>query len=1005
MYHSPSPSPQGRIRKRILLPLIGTISLLQGIFIIAFFAQQQQRIEREQQNLEEEVVHTFEDEIKHISDGMKAVMTAMVRDPRLTEDLRSLDFTALERHLAPLFAKLHQGQEFTHLAIYRKDRTPALHLQEEHQETRKRSIRVNRRETILKAEKTRSPSEGIEPDLDGRVALRIVFPWFEDIPELTEEEWFGDRKPRQLLGYLELGTELSHLLKHTADDMLGGEVILAVEKSFLDRALWKASARESHVLGEHHGTQERRGESHWEDFPHLVVTHQTAAEIPPAIAGILAETENASKRKPLRYSREGKTYLAMFAPFQNSKGETFGYAIALKNITDLVVPARKAMTIAIGCAVLLSGGLVGLFYVLLGRVERDLVRNRQHLIQTQEELQISGERLQATNADLKAILANLADGLLVTDAEGIITRDNPALQKMFELGEQEMIGLSCRDIGRSQLAELIERVQNNGSEALIAEIALMGDRIGQAVATPILESVNNTQIKRGTVILIRDITQEKEVDRMKTDFISTVSHELRTPLTSVLGFASIVQEKLEEDIFPQLPDGDRKVKRTIRRVRDNIDIIVSEAERLTALINDVLDIAKMEAGKLDWKMEEIDLAEIVDRSLAAVSSLLTASGLVLNKEIALDLPEIVGDRDRLIQVIINLLSNAIKFTEAGTISTHAEVRNEEILISITDTGMGIAPEDVEKVFDKFKQVGETLTDKPKGTGLGLPICKQIIEHHGGRIWVDSKLGEGSTFSFVLPLHASPSISDPDRFFNIEGLVRQVQEQTAALPPNSDMPKTILVVDDDASIRELLRQSLEARGYVVREAQDGLEAIARAKSVRPNLIVLDVMMPKINGFDTAAVLKNDPQTQDIPIIALSIFEDKARGYRLGIDRYLTKPIEAEELLVEIDLLLSQGRSNKKVLIVDGNASALANLSRVLQAQGYQVSEAIDGKECIEKALSLQPDTIIVDSLMSQQHDLMKTLRFEKGLDNVLFILLGDHQNDNFSDKLDANVEIL
>jgi CheY-like chemotaxis protein len=346
----------------------------------------------------------------------------------------------------------------------------------------------------------------------------------------------------------------------------------------------------------------------------------------------------------------------------------------------------------------------------------------------------------------------------------------------------------------------------------------------------------------------------------------------------------------------------------------------------------------------------------------------------------------VGDRDRLIQVLINLISNAIKFTDEGSITCRTHLQNGHVLVSVIDTGIGINASDQPKVFEKFKQVGDTLTDKPKGTGLGLPICKQIIEHHGGVIWVDSEPGKGSTFSFTLPLNQTSSHTER---VNLDRLVRHLKQHvvTTASAPNRSH-KTILVVDDDAHIRELLRQELEAEGYEVKQAVDGMDAIAQVKETKPDLIILDVMMPQINGFDVAAVFKNNPQTMDIPIIILSIIEDKERGYHLGVDRYLTKPINRDALLRDIGALLSQGSSNKKVLVVDRNASTVRVLSDILQSQGFSVMEASSSQECIEKALSTRPDMIIVDSHFSQQHNLVKTLRFEKGMENLLFILLAE-----------------
>ncbi len=621
-----------------------------------------------------------------------------------------------------------------------------------------------------------------------------------------------------------------------------------------------------------------------------------------------------------------------------------------------------------------------------------LASSFNHLINRVKQLL---EEQTANTAHLRAIIDNLADGLLVSDTDGKIINYNPAITKMFGLGDEDIDikGLYCQEF-IPEVVELVNKTQENPTAVFTTEIQASHQKFVKASVTAIVEanSIGSYCNCLGSVILVQDITQEKEVDRMKTDFISTVSHELRTPLTSVLGFASIIQEKLEEDVFPLLPDDNRKTKKTIRRVKDNINIIISEAERLTTLINDVLDIAKMEAGKLDWKQEQINIEKVIERSLAATSALFDAKNLELIKNIEPALPKIIGDEDRLIQVLINLISNAVKFTEYGSITCSAKVNNSNVIISVTDTGSGISQEDCPLVFDKFKQVGEIFTDKPQGTGLGLPICKQIVEHHGGNIWVESELTKGSTFSFSIPIPIINEVNQFDKIVNLDSLVKQLQEHSTNNIPTSDTQKTILVVDDDANIRELLRQTLQNQGYAVQEAKDGLDAIYQIKVKKPDLIILDVMMPQIDGFDTAAIIKNDPTKMDIPIIMLSIFEDKERGYKLGVDKYMTKPIESNKLMKEIGFLLSQGTSAKKVLVVDTTASTLLTLSKILKAQGYNVVEASNGEECIEKAISVKPDMIIVDSVLSQEHDLVKTLRFEKGLENFFFILLGDSEKN-------------
>ncbi|MBC7811805.1 MAG: HAMP domain-containing histidine kinase [Burkholderiales bacterium] len=237
----------------------------------------------------------------------------------------------------------------------------------------------------------------------------------------------------------------------------------------------------------------------------------------------------------------------------------------------------------------------------------------------------------------------------------------------------------------------------------------------------------------------------------KSTFLASVSHELRTPLTSVLGFARIIQKRLDERILPAVQSDDPKTQRAIDQVRENIGIILSEGNRLTTLINNVLDLAKIEAGKEDWHMQSLSASEVVEQATAATSSLFEQrERLNMITDVVDDLPQMFADRDRLIQVLINLISNAVKFTEQGAITCRVKVVDSEIIFSISDTGMGIVESDQPRVFEKFTQVGDTLTGKPMGTGLGLPICKEIVEHHGGRIWVESVLGQGSVFSFTIP---------------------------------------------------------------------------------------------------------------------------------------------------------------------------------------------------------------------------------------------------------------
>lgn len=261
----------------------------------------------------------------------------------------------------------------------------------------------------------------------------------------------------------------------------------------------------------------------------------------------------------------------------------------------------------------------------------------------------------------------------------------------------------------------------------------------------------NELLEKNIVQLEEANEKLKKLDQVKTDLTSTVSHELRTPITSVIGFAKMIKKRQEDILFPVLYSNDVKVDKTVKQLKNNIDIIISEGERLTLLINDLLDMVKIESTKIQFKEEPLCMNSIIQKALNATNSLLEESNLEIILELASDLPKIKGDEDRLMQVIINLLSNAVKFTDEGSITCRTVQKDDRIIVNVIDQGIGIAAEDIPKVFRKFEQVRSSNTgNRPKGTGLGLPICKEIVEQHGGSIYAESKPGQGSSFFFSIP---------------------------------------------------------------------------------------------------------------------------------------------------------------------------------------------------------------------------------------------------------------
>lgn len=249
----------------------------------------------------------------------------------------------------------------------------------------------------------------------------------------------------------------------------------------------------------------------------------------------------------------------------------------------------------------------------------------------------------------------------------------------------------------------------------------------------------------------------KELDRLKTDFIASISHELLTPLTSILGFVKVIDKKLADAVLPVVPLDNTGARKAIEQIRQSVEIITSESSHLSDLVNNVLDLSKLESGDFAWRTGAYRIESVIKAALMELSSEIAQKGLQSAAEVVPSLPEMRGDEQRMVRVLTNLISNAIKFTEHGSVTVRAGLfpgNSRMMQVSVIDTGIGIAPEDQGKLFKKFHQLGEMLTNKPHGMGLGLRLCKEIVEHHGGRIWVESAVGSGSTFSFTLPIQSS-----------------------------------------------------------------------------------------------------------------------------------------------------------------------------------------------------------------------------------------------------------
>jgi CheY-like chemotaxis protein len=448
--------------------------------------------------------------------------------------------------------------------------------------------------------------------------------------------------------------------------------------------------------------------------------------------------------------------------------------------------------------------------------------------------------------------------------------------------------------------------------------------------------------------------------RLKSEFLANFSHEIRTPLNAITGYCDLL---LRDEGSRLTPHG-----------RRDLSVIKANARTLLALINDILDLSKIEAGRAEIVKEQIELNELVDECMASVREVLKGKDVALTSD--LQVRTVFTDPLKLRQVLLNLLSNAAKFTDAGEIVVTAEARGTQLVLAVEDTGAGIPDEQLPLIFDKFRQVDGSSRRRVGGTGLGLAIVKEVSQLLGGTVTATSMLGRGSKFTVVLP----NSIDETSR-------PRRTTMQSVTLPGvTTDGPFTVLIIDDDPMIQHLLRGHLEAENFRVLAAVDGIEGLTLAREQRPTVIILDIHLPRLDGWTVLGELKSDPVLAAIPVVMMSVEEQRARGFSFGACEYLVKPVEPDRLVnvVKRTLLPSGG----DVLVVDDDESTREMVSRHLRRAGYSTVEARDGEEALLRTRVLAPGLVILDLLMPgvDGFEVLRTMRNE-GMRTPVVVLTG------------------
>jgi PAS domain S-box-containing protein len=553
------------------------------------------------------------------------------------------------------------------------------------------------------------------------------------------------------------------------------------------------------------------------------------------------------------------------------------------------------------------------------------------------ELGLMLRQQQEESSKRESILASIADGVVFNDQAGRIILVNRAAEIILERCADSLIGQDLNELfdvfeagGRDDLLKAMKAVQSNPTMALAPEraqnVLQMDARVIQAHVSPV---VTERDQFLGVVTIFRDITKEVEADRAKSDFVSTVSHELRTPMTAIKGYTDLIHSGMVGEI-------NENQKRFLGIIKTNTD-------RLTALINDLLDISRVETGRVRFEPRPIDLGDIVKNVIDGLAPNAEHRQHILTYRVEAGLPKILGDPDRLNQVFTNLVSNAINYTtDGGKVSVDVYAVEGAIRVDVQDTGIGIRAEDLRKIFERFYRADHPFVQESRGSGLGLSIVKMFVEMHGGRVWAQSKLGTGSTFTVLMPFLAEKSEAGPERFAPERAIL-------------SDRPH-VLVADDDADIAELMKLQLQDASYRTSIVGRGVQVLEVARRQRPDLIILDILLPDMDGRAVLEALKAEPMTADIPVVMLTVVADDGSAFELGAAGYLNKPIDGDELLEAVEMALSR---RGRILLVEDDVDTIEMMRVALRRVGYNVDVAADGYEALALARRWRPQAIVLD----------------------------------------------
>ncbi len=578
--------------------------------------------------------------------------------------------------------------------------------------------------------------------------------------------------------------------------------------------------------------------------------------------------------------------------------------------------------------------------------------------QVEAERMLLDQRVRDQQFYTRSLIESNIDALITTDPRGIITDVNKQMEALTGCTRDELIGAPFKDYFTDpERAEAgIKLVLAEGKVTDYELTASARDGKETVVSYNATTFHDRDRKLQGVFAAARDVTERKryeeslqQANRAKSMFLANMSHELRTPLNAILGYSEMLQEDAVDRGLPEFTS--------------DLEKISAAGKHLLALINDILDLSKIEAGKMDLFLESFEVAEMIDDVAATIRPMVEKNLNTLQIERTPDLGVMRADQIKVRQGLFNLLSNAAKFTQQGSITLNASRESmngsEWIVFKVTDTGIGLSPEQIVKLFQDFTQADPSTTRKFGGTGLGLALTRRFCQMMGGDVTVHSAPGHGSVFTIKIP-----------------AVVRQTTEPelTTAEPENSPNPMMapdqptpggacVLVIDDDPIQRDLMQRFLSREGFSVRTASGGEEGLTLARELRPAAITLDVMMPDMDGWTVLTALKADDELRNIPVIMLTMVDDPERGFTLGAAEYATKPLDRNQLSQILKKYVC-ANAPCPVLLVEDDPANRAVTRNLLEKEGWRVSEAENGRVALDCLARERPNLILLDLMMPE-----------------------------------------